>query len=407
MNGAVARRIDLIDALRALALIGILQVNIQTFVWGPGDQLGYFIDPPRAVDTAVYLLVGTLVSTKFISLFAFLFGVGFSLQMKKLRRMTGSPFAAQAVYRRRLVFLLLVGVLHGCLLYYGDVLTVYAIAGFVLVLYASARPRKLASAARAWWLAFAALTVFWMAIGELERRLVPSNADIRLIPAELLDHFALGVGGSWIEQLGPRIEDYLSLLSNVLLTGFPFIVGLFLLGALAGRLGWLTRPERYPRLWRAATWIGLAALPFAAVAAWLNYRSTLTTPGDIRAVAYGLASFGSGLACLYVALIVRARDMPSVRAAIRWLAPAGRMPLTNYLMQSVISGVLLTGWGFGLAARLRHAELALLALGIALAQIAASRWWIARFGQGPVEALWRQATYRDSAASSTFTQTPR
>jgi uncharacterized protein len=70
------------------------------------------------------------------------------------------------------------------------------------------------------------------------------------------------------------------------------------------------------------------------------------------------------------------------------------MPLTNYIVQSVVMGLLLSGWGFGLGAVLGRAELALLALVIVAAQLVASRAWIARFGQGPLEAVWRRVTYR-------------
>ena len=70
-------RLELIDALRAFALFGILQVNIQSFVWGAGDPLGYFAQAPRTADSMAYLLVAMLVSSKFIALFALLFGFGF------------------------------------------------------------------------------------------------------------------------------------------------------------------------------------------------------------------------------------------------------------------------------------------------------------------------------------------
>jgi uncharacterized protein len=69
------------------------------------------------------------------------------------------------------------------------------------------------------------------------------------------------------------------------------------------------------------------------------------------------------------------------------------MPLTNYIAQSILMGLLLSGWGFGLGAVLGRAELALLALAIVAVQIVASRAWIARFGHGPLEALWHRATY--------------
>jgi uncharacterized protein len=81
-------------------------------------------------------------------------------------------------------------------------------------------------------------------------------------------------------------------------------------------------------------------------------------------------------------------------AVVAWLAPAGRMPLTNYLLQSVAMAVLLPGWGLGLGAVLDYAQLALLALVVFGVQLLASRWWLARRAQGPLEALWRAWTYR-------------
>jgi uncharacterized protein len=88
---------------------------------------------------------------------------------------------------------------------------------------------------------------------------------------------------------------------------------------------------------------------------------------------------------------------------VRWLAPAGRMPLTNYLMQSLLMGVALSGWGLGLGAQLEYTELAALALMLYALQLVASRVWLQRWNQGPVEALWRRWTYArlPSAADST------
>jgi uncharacterized protein len=88
-----------------------------------------------------------------------------------------------------------------------------------------------------------------------------------------------------------------------------------------------------------------------------------------------------------------------MRPFIRCLAPAGRMPLTNYVAQSFVMGLLLSGWGLGLGAVFSRAELALLALAIVAVQIVASRAWIARFGQGPLEAMWRRATYGKEAVA--------
>jgi uncharacterized protein len=96
---------------------------------------------------------------------------------------------------------------------------------------------------------------------------------------------------------------------------------------------------------------------------------------------------------LYLAVIVRYQNTPVGQRAITWLAPAGRMPLTNYLLQSILMGLMLSGWGWGLGATLTRAELALLGLAIVAGQIMLSRIWIARFVVGPIEKCWRLVTY--------------
>jgi uncharacterized protein len=398
LNGAPTRpsrrRIELVDALRAFALAGILQVNIQSFVWGAGDSLGYFIDAPSAADTAVHLLVGTFVATKFISIFAFLFGFGAALQMRSIRALcAGDLAAAKAVYRRRLWFLLALGVAHGLLLYYGDILAFYALAGFVLVLYMHRRAAALARATRNWWIAFALLNVALTLLFEAARRALPPEVDPALIPQEVIDKFIVFTEGGYLEQLVPRATDFVYIVFVMGPLAAPQIVALFLLGHLAARLGWIAHPQRHPHVWRAAFAIGCATAPLAVAGAWLNYETMVNSPGDPSLIGFGLQTFGSLLAALYVAAIVRWREAVPVAAVIRWLAPAGRMPLTNYLLQSVAMGALLSGWGLGLGAVLGKAELALLALAIVAVQFVASRAWIARFGQGPVEALWRRVTY--------------
>lgn len=393
-RGGAAQRVELIDALRAFALFGILQVNIQSFAWGAGDPLGAFAAPPRLVDAAVFLLLSTFVVTKFVALFAFLFGVGFALQTARLRRRLPDWSQVRSVYRRRLGFLLAVGIAHGTLLYYGDILTAYAVCGFVLVLYAGARPGRLARACVRWAIGFAVLTGAVLLSVEGSRSGLPFGGDPSVLPAELRERFAVYTGEGWMEQLPWRIKDYLTVTGLSLLTFTPFGVALFLLGALAGRLGWLTHPQRHRALWRNAARVGGWSLPVAAAGAWLNFVALRDTPGDPPVWGMTLTVLSFGVGALYVSAIVRHRDAAAVRAVVAWLAPAGRMPLTNYLLQSALMGALLSGYGLGWGATLRHAELAALALAIVAVQIVASRLWIRHVGQGPVEALWRRVTYR-------------
>jgi uncharacterized protein len=401
-----ARRIELVDALRAFALAGILQVNIQSFVWGAGDPLGYFGAPPSAIDTLVHVLIGTLVSIKFMSIFAFLFGVGFALQWRSIRRRSESIDIARRVYRRRLLFLLAVGLAHGAVLYYGDILAFYALCGFIVLLFADVPARRLAAAVRNAWIAFAIWSLAWLALLEASRLAFAPEEDPAQLPASAVARFMTYTAGGYVEQLFARVGDFVYALLSTVALSTPHVVALFLLGALAGRLGWLTRPGRHPQLWRRAIWIGVAAAPLALAGAWLNFVEMRDQPADPGALGYALQLAGSLTACLYVAVFVRNRD-GLMRPVIAWLAPAGRMPLTNYLLQSVAMGALLSGWGLGLGAELARAQLALLGLALVAVQLVASRAWIAKYGQGPVEAAWRAWTYRAPASSSTLSQTPR
>ncbi|HEU0203582.1 MAG TPA: DUF418 domain-containing protein, partial [Burkholderiaceae bacterium] len=280
----------------------------------------------------------------------------------------------------------------GTLLYFGDILTFYALCGWVLLHYIDARPAQLVRALRHWWIAFAVLTVAVWFANALGRALAPPAAAGE-IPLATLRRFGVYGGSGYVQQLGPRLGDYVSVQVSLVVASVPQVVGLFLLGLLAGRQGWLMHPERHPRVWRAAVRIGLAALPVAALGAWLNQQSVLTQPGDPPFIGYFLQLVGSATACLYVALFVRWREHAVMQSAMRWLAPAGRMPLTNYLLQSVLMGALLSGWGLGLGPGMSHVELAALALAIVALQWLASRAWMARLDQGPVEAWWRRATY--------------
>jgi uncharacterized protein len=373
----------------------------------------------------VHLLVGTFVSTKFMSIFAFLFGLGAALQYRSIRAAwpgasggddgppspapaaADSPAAwATAVYRRRLRFLLAVGVAHGVLLYYGDILAFYALCGLLLSLDLASRPRQLVRHALLWWGAAAVLITLAALLTEAVRYL--TEAEPASIPLDSLHRFATYASAGFLAQIGARAADYASVLVSSLLAAVPQVMGLFVLGVLAGRLGWLVRPQRHRRVWRAATWIGLAALPLAAWGAWLNFATMLREPGYPAATGYVVQFFGSALACLYVAAFVRWRDRRPVAACIRWLAPAGRMPLTNYLLQSVAMGFFLSGWGLGWAPELGKAQLAALALAIVAVQLPLSRWWIGRFGGGPMERWWARVTYRPlSSSASTLTQAPR
>jgi uncharacterized protein len=308
-----------------------------------------------------------------------LFGVGFSLLLNKLHSLAAAP---HAVFRRRMLFLFVFGMLHGVFLYFGDITQMYAMAGMVLLLYDERGVASLRRALAVWWTGAIGLTVLltWGLLGNV--------ADPADVAVELEANFSVFTQGSFLEQLPTRASLFLDVvIANVI--GLPLVVALMLTGMLAHRSGWLA--DRSAGAWRIALVLGLAlGLPSSLIYAGLLYaEADREGLGALSAIAAVPGTFSVALAFAYAALFVNRAS----RGVIAWLAPAGRMPLTNYLLQSVAMGALLSGWGLALAAHLGYAETALLAVVIFIVQAELSRWWLRRWKQGPLEHAWRQWTY--------------
>lgn len=376
-----------IDALRGLAVFGILLVNAWGFVYGYSLHHTPALDAPMAAsDQWVVLLVAAFAEQKFYPIFAFLFGAGFALQTGR-RRAEGPALAAiRATYLRRIRWLLAVGVLHGTLLWFGDILTAYALLGLWLAQYAG---RRLAALRRALWVLVAINAVVYLYYGLLVAAAAyPAiEQEVAAIADGQRMHAIYGQGG-WLAIARARWAEYGMNLAGLTIF-LPRLALLAMLGALAARTGMLTRPWRHRHLWRR---VALAAL---AVALPLNLWAGLVAvqtaghpfvPAPFAGLANALLELaGPMLGAGYVAAFMLAG--PHVA---RWLAPVGRMALTNYLMQSVLLMLVLQGVGLGLGRTVSHAGLMLLAGAIMLVQLAWSHWWLARHRLGPVEWLWRR-----------------
>jgi len=374
-----------------MALCGIALPNLAYFTWPSMVGGGaFFALGETFLDRIALFAVTMLAMNKFYPIFAFLFGVGAGLMARHWQ----GDFVPR--YRRRLVFLLCVGMLHGLLLWYGDILTLYAICGFVLLAYATKPLRRVLRALRTWAIITLVLitvgTTFialqsWSDFGsanaeEVARLLARDRAEA----TQVHDIFA---SGDYWQVTRVRVEAYASLATSALAGIFTHVVTLFLAGVMAARLGWFrARPSNDARWRHIARWgLGLGLPLNGAVAI-----AMLNLPQFADALYGSLYVAGPLLAAGYVASFVLAwRRGPGWLAR---LAPAGRMAFTNYLMQSLVFALVLSGFGLGMAQHWDFA--ALLAFGLAFffgVQVPLSRWWLERHPQGPFEALWRRFTY--------------
>ena len=381
----LAARDPRVDALRGFALLGIVLVNVQSFLWGATNPVGYLAESASLADRIVYFLTAVFVSMKFMPLFALLFGAGFALLYRRLETLTVAP---RAIYRRRMLFLFVFGILHGGFFYLGDITHMYALAGLVLLVYIDRDLAGVARAARHWWIGTALLNV---ALLVLAARVLPTPGELA---ADAALNFEIFSEADYAGQLPQRLREFgQMLIAN--LVGLPMTVALMLTGMTAARSGWLA--DRDAAAWRTASRIGLVVgLPASLLYGWWLLDEAVTLGLGASPLAATVPMLLSvALAFFYASAFMR--RVPE--RVVRWLAPAGRMPLTNYFLQSVAMGALLSGWGLALGPQLGYWQTALVGLGIFIVQMGLSRAWLAHMRQGPLEALWRAWTYRGLPAA--------
>lgn len=389
-------RIAPLDALRGFALFGVLLVNMVSFT-GPMERL--FPQPGiPSTHPVLQTLILLFIQGKFYCLFSFLFGLGFSLQTSRLEA-RGSD--AAAVFRQRLFALMVLGLLHGLLIWSGDILFIYACLGLLLLAFRRRRDRTLL----VWGLLLLAVPVLEPLVrGLLHGQAPPATPEalattVRLqaeaTQAALRENIRVYSQGSlseiWRYRLGELLDGY-----QVGLTWLaPQVLGLFLLGAWSGRRGLLgrprTRPSRLPRV-LAGAWI----LGLGCTVVYLAGRNPAPAErgGALHLAAQGCAALGApALALAYAATLGTWWAGGGGPGVQRWLAPLGRTVLTGYLAQSLIGTGLYQTWGTARYGRVDFPEVLAVTVLLYALQLAASRAWLMRFRMGPAEWLWRCLTY--------------
>lgn len=383
-----------LDVLRGFALFGILLVNFEWFTRAlPEIMLG--LDPTHTgLDRAVDLAIATLATGKFYAIFSMLFGAGFALMLD--RAVTrGAPF--WGTYLRRLAMLAVFGALHVTLVWAGDILLTYAIVGLVMVLLFRRTPTT-----RLWkWALVLIVTPMLLgALGGLAvglARMDPNAAAAIAaemakgqaeLEATIVASAEAYAAGGFAEVTAQRWKDW-AFSASQFLFWVPPILGYFLLGRWLLLTGRLTDAGAHSGWYVRMRWLGIGlGLPLCAAGVTLMLGENVMLPTPRTSAALALSTVGALLLSLgWLSLVV-----PAART-LEWLAPAGRMALTNYLVQSLVWTLVFYGYGLGLWEQVPRWAHPLLVIGFFALQVLASRWWLARFRFGPAEWLWRAATY--------------
>lgn len=369
-----AQRIDAIDALRGLALFGVMAINVtMEFRVTIFEQFLPRAGTASTLDDAAQTFLTVAIALKAFALFSLLFGVGMAIQFERL---AANPRRAVLLVRR-LVVLLAIGLTHLFLIWNGDILTEYSLAG-LLLLPLLWGPRWLLAAGAS------LLLALYLAMPLLPPVVPwPTTAWIKdhLVAAQQV----YGMGG-FPDILAFRIREAASILP-LHVAIFPRTLALFLLGMLAWRMEIIRRPADHRLLLIAVATTGIL------VGGALTVAEQMQALSGLRAH-YSLERLGTVvLATGYAAALFAILNTETGKRMLGWAAPLGRMAFTNYLAQSIIFGWIFYGYGLGLFGRV--GVLAALAIGISVyvAQVVFSAQWLKYYRFGPVEWLWRTLMY--------------
>jgi len=378
------------DLARAVALFGICVVNV-AFIAYPmmgGFREGGVRSP---ADLAGVFSVDALFALKSYTLFSFMFGVGFAYQMQAAER-RGLDFSPR--YLRRIVGLLVLGLLHVALLFQGDILVMYAILGAILYLFRNTSTRGLVRWGIGIYLlqilvmiALAGLMALGMAAApeEMAKSFEPTEALL----AEQREVFG---SGSFAQAVAQRFEDWSQVISFGLLTQGIGALSFFVFGLAAVRSGMIADPA-HP-FWRRCRHVFLPiGLSGSIAGAWIMISADrmIMDPTAVWAMAV-LTLFSPFSSAGYLGLVAKWATM-SNGPVKTFLARGGTASLSAYLMQGLILSLIFNNYGLGLFEGPGAAVCIAIAAGVAVFTIGFASLWRVKFARGPMEHLLRGWTY--------------
>ena len=390
---ASGARIDSIDVLRGFALLGILVMNIQLFAM---PEAAYY-NPTAYGDLEganLYVWLGgrLLADQKFMTIFSMLFGAGIVLMTTRAeaRGDTGR------VHYRRMGWLALIGLLHAHLLWFGDILFLYAVCGMLVYPLRRQPPGRLLA------IGAATVAVASAILAGLQASL-PSWPDEALAEVTLgawqptraiIDDAVATYRGGWLEQLPVRsasafaFETFMLVIWGGWRAGGLMLIGmgLYKLDVFGARL-----PGRFYAALVAAALV--AGIPVEAYGVALDFEFGWALDWSLlqgRQFNYW-PSIAVGLG--YVGLVMLACRTPALHRATRPFAAVGQTALTNYLLQTVICTTIFYGHGFGLYGSVDRLGQLGIVIGVWAFQLVASPLWLQRYRFGPAEWVWRSLTY--------------
>jgi uncharacterized protein len=386
-------RVVSIDVLRGFALLGILIVNIQAFsmieaAYFNPTAYGDFTGP----NLLVWLLTHAFADQKFMTIFSLLFGAGMVLMAERAESRGLRPAGA---HYRRMLWLILFGILHAHLLWYGDVLYLYGMCGLVVYLFRKLRPPWLIVLGLVSLAVVSALFLFigWSMPYWPPEAMSEMATDWQPPPDAVAEELAIYRGG-WLEQMQQRVPTALEFQVFVMfIWGGWRAGGLMLIGMALYKLGiFSARRSRAFYLGMVVTGL-LLGLPTVLYGVARNFASGWDVTYS-HFLGWQFNHWGSlFVSAAWIGLVMLVCLHGAWKGLTRSLAAVGQMAFSNYLLHTIICTTIFYGHGFGLFGRVERVGQLAIVVAIWILQLALSPLWLRRFRFGPLEWLWRSLTY--------------
>jgi uncharacterized protein len=359
-----------IDTIRAVALLGICLVNVPLMA----QPVSALLVTPTGVDLVAKMALQTFVEGKFFVLFSFIFGWGFAIQMAAAERAGQS---ANARFLRRLAGLALIGITHATLVFFGDILVLYALLGLPLLVLRHTSPRRLM-----------VIAMIAVAVGFVALLVLAINLPQIVASAATASSHG-GYTGGFMDAMRQRLADWPAGFGFILLFNAPLAFASFCVGLAAAKVGFFEPGNTiYTALKQKVPVLLLVGAPLNIIYALASSNflgAELTAAVGFAGLAFG----GPILGAVYLVAVIeltRAGHLQGTTAA------AGKMSLTAYVLEGVLAGLIFNGYGLGLYGSVGALGCILIAVLIFIATHISSVLWLRVWSQGPLEMLLRRIT---------------
>ncbi len=386
-------RIQALDFLRGFAILGILIVNIQSFSM-PGAA---YLNPMAYGDMTginkwVWIMTYVLADQKFMTIFSILYGAGIVLVTSRAFERTGK---SAGLHYRRTFWLLVIGLIHAHLIWYGDILVPYALCALFVYLFRKLKPKTLFIIGTIFISVHSFLYLFLgFSMDFWPQEAIESGIAEWMPPKDVINSEIAAITGSLGEQISANSKSAVFLETMVFFLVFLWRAGgLMLVGMAMYKWGILTA-QRSRAFYSKGMIVGwLLGFPLTILGVYKNFESgwayeyAMFLGTEFNYWGSLLISFG------YICLVMRIAKSGKLPWLRDRLAAVGQMALTNYLMQSIICVFIFYGIGLGLFGQIERQYQVMIVLAIWIVQILWSRPWLNHFRYGPFEWLWRSLTY--------------